>query len=75
MMFEENDTIGTELDEMIEDIIISVQAAQTMADRFGKEFCLLSDLSVQEATRYTRLKAVEIVKPRRGNNVCRGDGG
>lgn len=74
-MFGENDTIGTELDEMIEDIIISVQAAQAMADRFGKDFCLMPDLSVQEATRYTRPRAVEIVKPRKGYDVCRGDGG
>ena len=74
-MFEENDTIGAELDEMIEGIIISVRAAQTMADRFGQEFCLLLDLSVQEATRYTRPRAIEIVKPRQGYDVCRGDGG
>lgn len=74
-MFEENDTISTELDAMIGDIIISVQAAQTMADRFGKDYCLMPDLSVQESTRYTRPRAVEIVKPRRGYDVCRGDGG
>lgn len=63
-----------ELDEMITDIIVSVQAAQTMADRFKKDYCLMDDLSVQESTEYTRQRAVEIVKPRRGTyNVCGRD--
>jgi len=64
----------SELDEMIEDIIVSIQAAQTMADRFKKDYCLMDDLSVQESTEYTRQRAVEIVKPRRGTyNVCGRD--
>jgi len=64
----------SEFDEMIEDIIVSIQAAQTMADRFNKEFAMMDDLSVQEATEYTRQRAVEIVKPRRGTyNVCGRD--
>lgn len=62
-----------ELDEMITDIIVSIQAAQTMADRFNKEYAMLDDLSVQEATEYTRQRAVEIVKPRRGVYVCSRD--
>ncbi len=63
-----------ELDEMITDIIVSIQAAQTMADRFKKDYCLMDDLSVQESTEYTRQRAVEIVKPRRGTyNVCGRD--
>jgi len=64
----------SELDEMITDIIVSIQAAQTMADRFKKDYCLMDDLSVQESTEYTRQRAVEIVKPRRGTyNVCGRD--
>jgi len=63
----------SELDEMIEDIIVSIQAAQTMADRFKKDYCLMDDLSVQESTEYTRQRAVEIVKPRRGVYVCGRD--
>ena len=64
----------SELDEMITDIIVSIQAAQTMADRFKKDYCLMDDLSVQEATEYTRQRAVEIVKPRRGTyNGCGRD--
>lgn len=63
----------SEFDEMIEDIIVSIQAAQTMADRFNKEFAMMDDLSVQEATEYTRQRAVEIVKPRRGVYVCGRD--
>lgn len=62
-----------EFDEMITDIIVSIQAAQTMADRFKKDYCLMNDLSVQEATEYTRQRAVEIVKPRRGVYVCGRD--
>ena len=60
----------SKVDEMITDIIVSIQAAQTMADRFNKEFAMMDDLSVQEATEYTRQRAVEIVKPRRGFYVC-----
>ena len=50
--------------EMIDDIVIAINAAQAMADRFGKSYCILSDLSVHEATPYTQLKAVEVVHPR-----------
>ena len=62
-----------EFDGMITDIIVSVQAAQTMADRFKKDYCLMDDLSVHELTEYTRQRAVEIVKPRRGVYVCGRD--
>ena len=72
-MSKEGDKMESELDEMITDIIVSVQAAQTMADRFRKDYCLMDDLSVQEATEYTRQRAVEIVKPRRGVYVCSRD--
>jgi hypothetical protein len=50
--------------EMIDDIVIAINAAQAMADRFGKSYCILSDLSVHEATPYTQIKAVEVVYPR-----------
>jgi len=50
--------------EMIDDIVVAINAAQTMADRFGKSYCILSDLSVHEATPYTQIKAVEVVHPR-----------
>ena len=72
-MSKEGGKMESELDEMITDIIVSIQAAQTMADRFNKEFAMLDDLSVQEATEYTRQRAVEIVKPRRGVYVCGRD--
>jgi hypothetical protein len=73
-MSKKDSTMESELDEMIEDIIVSIQAAQTMADRFKKDYCLMDDLSVQESTEYTRQRAVEIVKPRRGTyNVCGRD--
>lgn len=51
--------------EMIDDVIISIQAAQAMADRFDKPYCILPDLSVHEVTEYTRGKALEIMQPRR----------
>jgi hypothetical protein len=72
-MSKKDSTMESELDEMITDIIVSVQAAQTMADRFKKDYCLMDDLSVQESTEYTRQRAVEIVKPRRGVYVCGRD--
>jgi len=73
-MSKKDSTMESELDEMITDIIVSIQAAQTMADRFKKDYCLMDDLSVQESTEYTRQRAVEIVKPRRGTyNVCGRD--
>ena len=72
-MSKKGGNMSNELDEMITDIIVSVQAAQTMADRFRKDYCLMNDLSVQEATEYTRQRAVEIVKPRRGVYVCGRD--
>lgn len=72
-MSKKGGNMSNELDEMITDIIVSVQAAQTMADRFRKDYCLMNDLSVQEATEYTRQRAVEIVKPRRGVYVCSRD--
>ena len=72
-MSKKGGNMSNELDEMITDIIVSVQAAQTMADRFRKDYCLMTDLSVQEATEYTRQRAVEIVKPRRGVYVCSRD--
>jgi len=50
--------------EMIDDVIVAINAAQAMADRFNKSYCILSDLSVHEATPYTQLKAVEVVHPR-----------
>ena len=50
--------------EMIDDAVVAINAAQTMADRFGKSYCILSDLSVHEATPYTQIKAVEVVHPR-----------
>jgi len=50
--------------EMIDDVVVAINAAQTMADRFGKSYCILSDLSVHEATPYTQIKAVEVVHPR-----------
>jgi len=50
--------------EMIDDAVVAINAAQAMADRFGKSYCILSDLSVHEATPYTQLKAVEVVHPR-----------
>ena len=53
------------INEMIDDVIISIQAAQAMADRFDKPYCILSDLSVHEVTEYTRSKALEIMQPRR----------
>ena len=49
---------------MIDDIVVAINAAQAMADRFGKSYCILSDLSVHEATPYTQIKAVEVVYPR-----------
>ena len=49
---------------MIDDIVIAINAAQAMADRFNKSYCILSDLSVHEATPYTKIKAVEVVYPR-----------
>jgi len=49
---------------MIDDVIVAINAAQAMADRFNKSYCILSDLSVHEATPYTQLKAVEVVHPR-----------
>jgi len=72
-MSKKDSTMENELDEMITDIIVSIQAAQTMADRFKKDYCLMDDLSVQESTEYTRQRAVEIVKPRRGVYVCGRD--
>jgi hypothetical protein len=50
--------------EMIDDAVVAINAAQAMADRFGKSYCILNDLSVHEATPYTQLKAVEVVHPR-----------
>jgi len=50
--------------EMIDDAVVAINAAQAMADRFGKSYCILNDLSVHEVTPYTQLKAVEVVHPR-----------
>ena len=54
-----------DIKEMIDDVIVSIQAAQAMADRFDKPYCILSDLSVHEVTEYTRERALEIMRPRR----------
>jgi hypothetical protein len=48
-----------------DDALIAIQAAQAMANRMGRPFVIMFDLSVQESTEYTRERSVEIVHPNR----------
>ena len=48
-----------------DDALIAIQAAQSMANRTGRPFVIMFDLSVQESTEYTRERSVEIVHPNR----------
>lgn len=53
----------------VDDILIALQAAQAMANRMSRPMVLMDDLSVQEVTRYTEAKAVEIIHPMRSDYV------
>lgn len=58
----------------MDDILIALQAAHSMANKLNRPFALMDDLSVQEVTRYTEAKAVEIIHPMRKDYVRSRDG-
>jgi len=47
----------------MQEIIVAIQAAQTMAERTKRVVCVMPDLSLVFETDYTRERAVEIVHP------------
>lgn len=49
--------------EFVTDLVIALEAAQAMADRFGEEVCVLKDLRVA-ILRLNDEPPMEIVKPR-----------
>jgi hypothetical protein len=58
----------------VDDILIALQAAHSMADKLNRPFALMDDLSVQEVTMYTETKAIEIIHPLRKDYVRSRDG-
>lgn len=50
-----------------DDAIIAIQAAQSMANKMGRPFVIMFDLSVHESTEFTRERSLEIVHPNRSN--------
>ena len=55
--------------QAVDDILIALQAAHSMANKLNRPFALMDDLSVQEVTMYTETKAVEIIHPVRKDYV------
>jgi hypothetical protein len=53
----------------VDDILIALQTAHSMANKSNKPFALMDDLSVQEVTMYTETKAIEIIHPVRKDYV------
>ena len=53
----------------MDDILIALQTAHSMANKSNKPFALMDDLSVQEVTMYTETKAIEIIHPVRKDYV------
>lgn len=49
--------------EFVTDLVIALEAAQAMADRFGEEACVLKDFRVA-ILRLNEEPPIEIVKPR-----------
>ena len=60
--------------QAVDDILIALQAAHSMANKLNRPFALMDDLSVQEVTMYTETKAIEIIHPLRKDYVRCGDG-
>jgi hypothetical protein len=58
----------------VDDILVALQAAHSMANKLNRPFALMDDLSVQEVTGYTETKAVEIIHPMRKDYVRSRDG-
>lgn len=58
----------------MDDILIALQAAHSMANKLNRPFAVMDDLSVQEVTRYTETKAIEIIHPLRKDYVRSRDG-
>ena len=55
--------------QTVDDILIALQAAHSMANKLNRPFALMDDLSVQEVTGYTETKAIEIIHPVRKDYV------
>jgi len=55
--------------QTVDDILVALQAAHSMADKSNRPFALMDDLSVQEVTMYTETKAIEIIHPVRKDYV------
>ena len=55
--------------QTVDDILIALQAAHSMANKLNRPFALMDDLSVQEVTMYTETKAIEIIHPVRKDYV------
>ena len=58
----------------MDDILVALQAAHSMANKLNRPFALMDDLSVQALTMYTETKAVEIIHPLRKDYVRSRDG-
>ena len=58
----------------MDDILIALQAAHSMAEKSNRPFAVMDDLSVQDVTRYTETKAIEIIHPLRKDYVRSRDG-
>lgn len=58
----------------MDDILIALQAAHSMAEKSNRPFAVMDDLSVQAVTMYTETKAVEIIHPTRKDYVRSRDG-
>ena len=58
----------------MDDILIALQAAHSMAEKSNRPFAVMDDLSVQAVTMYTETKAVEIIHPMRKDYVRSRDG-
>jgi hypothetical protein len=60
--------------QAVDDILVALQAAHSMANKLNRPFALMDDLSVQEVTMYTEIKAIEIIHPVRKDYVRSRDG-
>ena len=60
--------------QLVSDILIALQTAHARANATNKPMAVMDDLSVQEVTRYTETKAIEIIHPLRRDYVRCGDG-
>ena len=58
----------------MDDILIALQAAHSMAEKSNRPFAVMDDLSVQAVTMYTETKAIEIIHPLRKDYVRSRDG-